>query len=64
MFVITLIIVFQVIILEIQKFIGPKFILPKFMKKIPYNYYLNEKEEEELTKSNSAVNIFQILMPF
>jgi hypothetical protein len=57
MIVITFIIVFQVVILEIQKFIGPKFILPKFMKKIPYNYYLKEKEEEELAKTDLAVRI-------
>ena len=48
---------FQVVILEIQKFIGPKFILPKFMKKIPYNYYLKEKEEVELAKTDLAVRI-------
>jgi len=57
MLVITFIIVFQVVILEIQKFIGPKFILPKFMKKIPYNYYLKEKEEVELAKTDLAVRI-------
>lgn len=46
MFIITFIIVLQVIILEIQKFIGPKFILPKCMKKPTYNYYIEENSEK------------------
>lgn len=52
MFLITLTIVIQVMILEIQKFIGPKFILPKFLKKLPYNYYFNFTNEDDKNKSN------------
>lgn len=55
MLVITLIIIIQVIILEIQKFVGPKFILPKFLKKMPYNYYLSQKEEEEVSDPDAHV---------
>jgi transmembrane E3 ubiquitin-protein ligase len=58
MFVITAIIAIEVIILEIQKYIGPKFILPKFMKKISYNYYLNKAEEEEIKNSKTVVILF------
>jgi len=64
-FIIALLISIQVIILEIQKYIGPKFILPKFLKKLPYNYYVDEKEEEDLNKSKLAVieiNLFKCLM--
>lgn len=31
------------------------------MKKITYNYYINEKEEEELSKTNPSVNLIIIL---
>lgn len=54
---ITVLIILEGIILEIQKFIGPKFILPKFLKLIRYNYYIGAVEEEDI-KINKLYVIF------
>ena len=47
-------------ILELQKLIGPKFILPSFLKKLPYNYYMSEEEEAEWDISSLEFLIFAI----
>lgn len=31
-----------------QKFIGPKFVIPKYFKKLPYNYYITQAEFEKI----------------
>jgi len=31
----------QITIIELQKFLGGKFILPKFLRNKPYNYYVD-----------------------
>jgi hypothetical protein len=42
--------------MELQKLIGPRFILPNFLKKLPYNYYICENEELKIKNSVISVN--------
>ena len=48
--VITLII--EVCIIELQKHLGPKFIVPGCLRKKPFNYYLDRINFEENSKYN------------
>lgn len=49
--------VIEVCIIELQKHLGPKFIIPACLKKKPYNYYIDNLNPEDSSKYN-VIKIF------
>ena len=52
---VTLIVIIEVIIICLQKYLGPKFIIPKKFRKKGYNYYRNENEISQNDKEIDCV---------
>jgi len=50
--IILMTIILHITIIELQKFIGGKFIFPKFLRKKPFNYYI----DLEMIENNANVN--------
>ena len=55
MFSVSLIVIIEVIIICLQKYLGPKFIIPKKFRKKGYNYYRNENEISQNDKEIDCV---------
>ena len=55
MFSVSIIVIIEVIIICLQKFLGPKFIIPKRFRKKGYNYYRNENDITQNDKENVCV---------
>ena len=55
MFSVSIIVIIEVIIICLQKFLGPKCIIPKRFRKKGYNYYRNENEITQNDKENVCV---------